>query len=153
MRLLSVEGNRPGVTERLGVGPEACIKRNPKLVYGRMTGWGQDGPMAQAVGHDINYISLAGVLHAMGRIGERPAIPLNLIGEFGGADCCALSGWSARCSKRSDQARAGRRRGDARRRQHADGDVVGFQAAGNVQREARHALLDSGAHFYEVLRN
>jgi alpha-methylacyl-CoA racemase len=78
------EGNRPGVAERLGLGPEDCWARNPRLVYGRMTGWGQDGPLSQAAGHDINYIALSGVLHAIGHQGERPVPPLNLIGDFGG---------------------------------------------------------------------
>jgi len=78
------EGFRPGVAERLGIGPDECLKRNPKIVYGRMTGWGQDGPMAQAAGHDINYISLSGALHAIGREGEKPVPPLNLVGDFGG---------------------------------------------------------------------
>ena len=78
------EGFRPGVTERLGLGPDICLARNKKLVYGRMTGWGQDGPMAQAAGHDINYIGLSGALHAIGRQGERPVPPLNLVGDFGG---------------------------------------------------------------------
>jgi alpha-methylacyl-CoA racemase len=79
-----IEGFRPGVMERLGLGPEELAKANPKLVFGRMTGFGQDGPMAQAAGHDINYISLAGVLHAIGRKGEAPVPPLNLVGDFGG---------------------------------------------------------------------
>lgn len=79
-----IEGFRPGVTERLGIGPEACMARNPRLVYGRMTGWGQTGPLANAAGHDINYISLSGALHAVGRAGERPVPPLNLVGDFGG---------------------------------------------------------------------
>lgn len=78
------EGFRPGVAERLGIGPEHCLARNPKLVYGRMTGWGQDGPMANAAGHDINYIALTGALHAIGRKNERPVPPLNLVGDFGG---------------------------------------------------------------------
>jgi alpha-methylacyl-CoA racemase len=78
------EGFRPGVTERLGLGPDECLARNPKLVYGRMTGWGQDGPLAHAAGHDINYIALTGALHAIGRKGERPVPPLNLVGDFGG---------------------------------------------------------------------
>lgn len=78
------EGYRPGVAERLGIGPEDCWARNPKLVYGRMTGWGQHGPLAQAAGHDINYIALTGALHAIGRRGERPVPPLNLVGDFGG---------------------------------------------------------------------
>jgi len=79
-----IEGFRPGVTERLGIGPQACMERNPRLVYGRMTGWGQTGPLAQVAGHDINYISLSGALHAIGRAGERPVPPLNLVGDFGG---------------------------------------------------------------------
>ncbi|HCY05516.1 MAG TPA: carnitine dehydratase, partial [Gammaproteobacteria bacterium] len=79
-----LEGFRPGVTERLGLGPDVCLARNPKLVYGRMTGWGQTGTMAQAAGHDINYISLSGVLHAIGEPGSRPTPPLNLVGDFGG---------------------------------------------------------------------
>lgn len=89
MRLTSradalIEGFRPGVMERLGLGPEALAARNPKLVYGRMTGWGQDGPLAPRAGHDINYIALTGVLHAIGRAGSAPVPPLNLIGDFGG---------------------------------------------------------------------
>jgi alpha-methylacyl-CoA racemase len=78
------EGYRPGVAERLGFGPDVCLARNPKLVYGRMTGWGQDGPLAQAAGHDINYISLTGALHAIGVKGQKPVPPLNLVGDFGG---------------------------------------------------------------------
>ena len=78
------EGYRPGVTERLGLGPDVCLARNPKLVYGRMTGWGQDGPMAQAAGHDINYIALAGALAHFGRAGGKPTPPINLVGDFGG---------------------------------------------------------------------
>ena len=79
-----IEGFRPGVMERLGLGPELCLERNPRLVYGRMTGWGQEGPLAQAAGHDINYISLTGALHAIGPNGGAPVPPLNLIGDFGG---------------------------------------------------------------------
>jgi alpha-methylacyl-CoA racemase len=79
-----IEGYRPGVTERLGLGPDVCLARNPKLVYGRMTGWGQDGPMAQASGHDINYIALAGALAHFGRAGAKPTPPINLVGDFGG---------------------------------------------------------------------
>ncbi len=88
-RLLSqadafIEGFRPGVMERLGLGPEPCLERNPRLVYGRMTGWGQDGPLAKAAGHDINYIALTGALHSIGRPDGRPSVPLNLVGDFGG---------------------------------------------------------------------
>jgi alpha-methylacyl-CoA racemase len=79
-----IEGFRPGVTDRLGIGPDVCLARNPKLVYGRMTGWGQEGPMAQAAGHDINYIALAGALAHFGRAGSKPTPPINLIGDFGG---------------------------------------------------------------------
>src|ERR1700691_2079636 len=79
-----IEGFRPGVMERLGLGPDALLARNPRLVYGRMTGWGQDGPLAQAAGHDINYIALSGALHGVGREGQKPTPPLNLVGDFGG---------------------------------------------------------------------
>jgi alpha-methylacyl-CoA racemase len=87
-----LEGYRPGVTERLGVGPADCHARNPRLVYGRMTGWGQEGPMAARAGHDINYIALTGALHAIGRSGERPVPPLNLVGDFGGGSMLLVVG-------------------------------------------------------------
>lgn len=87
-----IEPYRPGVAERLGVGPGECHGRNPRLVYARMTGWGQDGPMAQRAGHDINYISLTGALHAIGRAGERPVPPLNLVGDFGGGSMLLVIG-------------------------------------------------------------
>jgi alpha-methylacyl-CoA racemase len=87
-----IEGYRPGVTERLGLGPDACLKRNPRLVYGRMTGWGQDGPLAPVAGHDINYIALSGALHLIGPPGGKPTPPLNLIGDFGGGGMLLLSG-------------------------------------------------------------
>ncbi len=79
-----IEGFRPGVMERLGLGPDECMERNPKLVYGRITGWGQDGPWAQRAGHDINYLALSGAMHNLGRRGEKPAIPLNFIADYGG---------------------------------------------------------------------
>src|SRR3954468_16320153 len=79
-----VEGLRPGTTERLGLGPDACLARNPRLVYGRMTGWGQDGPLAHAAGHDLNYIAVSGVLAHFGRAGAPPTPPLNMIGDYGG---------------------------------------------------------------------
>ncbi|MEH0826248.1 CaiB/BaiF CoA-transferase family protein, partial [Micromonospora sp. CPCC 205714] len=79
-----IEGYRPGVTERLGLGPQECLAINPRLVYGRMTGWGQDGPYAHAAGHDIDYLALTGALHGIGRAGERPVPPINLLGDFGG---------------------------------------------------------------------
>jgi alpha-methylacyl-CoA racemase len=79
-----IEGYRPGVMERLGVGPEVCLARNPRLVFGRMTGWGQSGPLALRAGHDINYLAITGALHAMGEKGDRPPVPLNLVGDYGG---------------------------------------------------------------------
>jgi alpha-methylacyl-CoA racemase len=87
-----IESFRPGVTERLGVGPTDCLERNARLIYGRLTGWGQDGPMARRAGHDINYISLTGALHAIGRAGERPVPPLNLVGDFGGGSMLLVVG-------------------------------------------------------------
>jgi len=100
-----IEGMRPGVMERLGLGPDVLLKRNPKLVYGRMTGWGQDGPLAPRAGHDINYIALAGVLHAFGRKGEAPVPPLNLVGDFGGGGM--LLGFGVACAL-IEAARSGR---------------------------------------------
>src|ERR1700704_2186703 len=112
-----IEGFRPGVTERLGLGPDACFARNPRLVYGRVTGWGQDGPLAHAAGHDINYIAISGALHAIGRRGEAPVPPLNLVGDFGGGAMylafgivCALRpacGTTSAASTRSTAARRG----------------------------------------------
>ena len=87
-----IEGYRPGVAERLGLGPEACHGLNPGLVYGRITGWGQHGPLAARAGHDINYIALTGALHAIGRPGERPVPPLNLVGDFGGGSAFLVMG-------------------------------------------------------------
>src|SRR5690554_1841476 len=97
MRLLEradvlIDPYRPGVCEKLGFGPERCLARNPRLVFARMTGWGQDGPLAQAAGHDINYIALTGALHTVGRRGERPVPPLNLVGDMGGGGMLLLSG-------------------------------------------------------------
>ncbi len=94
-----IEGNRPGVAERLGVGPKACLAVNPKLVYGRMTGWGQTGPWASTAGHDINYISVTGALHAMGRKGELPFPPLNLVGDYGGGSLFLIMGLLAALAK------------------------------------------------------
>ncbi len=87
-----IEGFRPGVAERLGVGPEVCLARNPKLVYGRMTGWGQSGPLAQSAGHDINYLALTGALHLIGEAGRKPVPPLNLVADFGGGGMMLLAG-------------------------------------------------------------
>ena len=100
-----IEGYRPGVMERLGAGPDICLKNNPRLVYGRMTGWGQTGPLAQSVGHDINYIAISGALHAIGREGEKPVPPLNLVGDFaGGGLMLAFGVVSAMlCARRTGQ--------------------------------------------------
>ncbi len=87
-----LEGFRPGVMERLGLGPDTCLARNGQLVYARLTGWGQEGPLAQRPGHDLNYLSLTGVLHAVGRPGDRPVPPLNLVGDFGGGSMLAVTG-------------------------------------------------------------
>ncbi len=87
-----IEGFRPGVAERLGVGPDVCLARNPKLVYGRMTGWGQSGPLAHSAGHDINYLALTGALHLIGERGRKPVPPLNLVADFGGGGMMLLSG-------------------------------------------------------------
>ncbi len=94
-----IEGFRPGVMERLGFGPDDLAEVNPGLVYGRMTGWGQDGPRADRAGHDINYISLTGLLHAVGRAGERPVPPLNLFGDFGGGSMFLVVGVLSACSR------------------------------------------------------
>src|SRR5947209_6887449 len=96
-----IEGLRPGVTERLGVGPDVCLARNPRLVYARMTGWGQDGPMANTVGHDIGYIGRAGALHALGRAGGPPQFPANLLGDFGGGGMLMAYGIIAALVERS----------------------------------------------------
>jgi alpha-methylacyl-CoA racemase len=110
LRLIStahvlIEGYRPGVMERLGLGPDPCLKRNPRLVYGRMTGWGQDGPLASVAGHDINYIALSGTLHLIGPPGGKPTPPLNLIGDFGGGGMLLLSGVLAALLEASNSGR------------------------------------------------
>jgi alpha-methylacyl-CoA racemase len=144
-----VEGYRPGVMERLGLGPEATRARNPRLVFGRMTGWGQSGPFAPMAGHDINYISLTGALHAIGRAGEPPVPPLNLVGDYGGGAMFLVSGLLA---------------GIIRARETGRGDVVdvamtegtisllsmfhAFLASGGWQDRREANLLDGGAHFY-----
>lgn len=145
------EGFRPGVMERLGLGPDVCLKRNPKLVYGRMTGWGQYGPLAQAAGHDINYISLTGALHAIGRPGEKPVPPLNLVGDFGGgALYLALGMVSALTSARTTG------KGQVVDCAMTDGSAslmsmfFGFTASGMWQPEKGTNMLDGGAHFYDT---
>ncbi len=145
------EGFRPGVTERLGLGPDECMTRNPKLVYGRMTGWGQDGPMANAAGHDINYISLAGALHAIGRPGEKPVPPLNLVGDFGGGGM--LLAFGLVCALLETQ-RSGQ--GQVVDAAMVDGTAslmamfFSMAAGGSFQDQRGTNLLDGGAHFYDT---
>jgi alpha-methylacyl-CoA racemase len=145
------EGFRPGVAERLGLGPEACMAANPKLVYGRMTGWGQDGPLAQAAGHDINYIALSGALHAVGRRGDKPLPPLNLVGDFGGGGMmlafglvCALL--EARGSGQGQVVDSSMVEGSAA----LMAMFYGLKGQGLFTDERGTHMLDSGAHFYDT---
>jgi alpha-methylacyl-CoA racemase len=146
-----IEGFRPGVMERLGLGPEPCLARNPRLVYGRMTGWGQDGPLAQAAGHDLNYIALAGVAHAIGRAGAPPTPPLNLIGDFGGGALYLALGVA--CGIIEAQ-RSGK--GQVVDAAMVDGAASlasmfwGLRAAGHLSLTRGENVLDSGAFFYDV---
>jgi alpha-methylacyl-CoA racemase len=146
-----IEGFRPGVMERLGLGPDAALKRNPKLVYGRMTGWGQDGPMAARAGHDLNYIALAGVLHAFGRKGEAPVPPLNLVGDFGGGGM--LLGFGIACALVEARASGKGQVVDAAMVEGASllaTMFAGMLAAGSWKEERGSNILDSGAPWYEV---
>jgi alpha-methylacyl-CoA racemase len=146
-----IEGFRPGVAERLGVGPDECRARNPRLVYGRMTGWGQHGPLAHDVGHDINYISLAGVLAHIGPTGGPPVPPINLIGDFGGGGLLLAFGILAALIERGTS-------GDGQVVDAAmvDGSAmlmsvfVGLSAMGSWSDQRGTNLLDGGAHFYGV---
>jgi alpha-methylacyl-CoA racemase len=146
-----IEGMRPGVMERLGLGPERVLERNPKLVYGRMTGWGQDGPLAPRAGHDINYIALAGVLHAFGRKGEAPVPPLNLVGDFGGGGM--LLGFGVACAL-LEAARSGRGQVvDAAMVEGASllgAMFAGFLKAGSWSEARGENILDTGAPWYNV---
>ena len=145
------EGFRPGVMERLGLGPDVCLARNPKLVYGRMTGWGQTGPLAPAAGHDINYISLTGALHAIGRPGEKPVPPLNLVGDFGGGALYLAMGMLAALVEAN---RSGK--GQVVDAAMTDGATslmsmfYGFTASGMWQEPRGTNMLDGGAHFYDT---
>ena len=146
-----IEGFRPGVTERLGLGPDDCLARNPRLVYGRVTGWGQDGPLAQAAGHDINYISLAGALHAFGRRDQPPTPPLNLLGDFAGGSLYLAFGLvcgllETRNSGQGQVVDAAMIDGAASLMTAA----VGAVAAGLSTHERGTNHLDTGAHFYNV---
>jgi alpha-methylacyl-CoA racemase len=146
-----VEGWRPGVAERLGVGPQHCLERNPRLVYGRMTGWGQDGPMAPTAGHDINYIALAGALWPIGREGERPVPPLNLVGDFGGGGMLLAFGM---CAAMLEAQRSGR--GQVVDAAMVDGAAslmtmtFAFRQLGLWTEGRGVNILDTGAPFYEV---
>jgi alpha-methylacyl-CoA racemase len=146
-----IEGFRPGVAERLGIGPEDCLARNPRIVYGRMTGWGQDGPLAGAAGHDINYIALAGALEPIGRRGEAPMPPLNLIGDYGGGGM--LLAFGVVCGVLEAQ-RSGQ--GQVVDAAMVDGAAVlmtmthALRAMGVWNDERGTNLLDTGAHFYNV---
>jgi alpha-methylacyl-CoA racemase len=146
-----VEGWRPGVAERLGVGPEACWERNPRLVYGRMTGWGQEGPLASQAGHDIDYIALSGALWSVGRAEDRPVPPLNLVGDFGGGGMLLAFGLVAALLEAQRSGRG----------QVVDAAMVDGAASLMTMTFAFHRLgwwleqrgvniLDTGSHFYEV---
>jgi len=146
-----LEGFRPGVMERLGLGPEVCLARNPRLVYGRMTGWGQEGPMAQAAGHDINYIALAGALEPIGRKGQKPTPPLNLVGDFGGGGMLLAFGIAAALVERASSGK-----GQVIDAAMVDGasTLMGFfhgmAAMGGWPGERGANILDTGAHYYET---
>jgi alpha-methylacyl-CoA racemase len=146
-----IEGFRPGVTERLGLGPEDCAKVNDRLVYARMTGWGQTGPRSQQAGHDINYISLNGLLHSIGRVGERPVPPLNLVGDFGGGSMFLLLGilsalWERQTSGKGQVVDAAM----------VDGSSVlaqmmwGMRDMGVWTDERGTNMLDGGAPYYDT---
>jgi alpha-methylacyl-CoA racemase len=146
-----IEGFRPGVAERLGFGPEVCLGRNPRLVYGRMTGWGQDGPYASAAGHDINYIALSGALAHLGRAGQPPTPPINLVGDFGGGGM--LLAFGVVCALH-EAVRSGK--GQVVDAAMVDGSALlmsmmyGFAAMGMWNDERGTNLLDTGAPCYDV---
>lgn len=146
-----VEGFRPGVTERMGLGPADCHARNPRLVYGRITGWGQDGPLAQRAGHDINYVGLSGALDMIGREGERPVPPLNLVADFGGGGMLLAMGILAALFERASSGR-----GQVVDASMVDGaallatSLYGLRAAGAWAGERGTNMLDGGAPFYDT---
>lgn len=146
-----IEGMRPGVAERLGVGPTECLARNPRLVYGRMTGWGQEGPLAPRAGHDIDYIAVSGSLHGLGRAGGPPQFPQNLLGDFAGGSAYLVIGvlaalLEARTSGQGQVVDAAIVDGAA----HLNAMLAGLIAGGAWREERGHNLLDSGAPFYDV---
>ena len=146
-----MEGFRPGVAERLGLGPDTCLAANPKLIYGRITGWGQDGPLANAVGHDINYLALTGALHAIGRAGQAPAVPLNLVADFGGGALYLALGILAALHEVKSSGK-----GQVIDAAMVDGVASlmtqphGTFAAGMMSLERGTNVTDSGAPFYDV---
>jgi alpha-methylacyl-CoA racemase len=148
---LLVEGFRPGVMERLGLGPTPCLRANPRLVYGRMTGWGQTGPLASAAGHDINYIALTGALHAIGRPGEAPPPPLNFVGDYGGGAMLLAVGLLAALHEARNCGR-----GQVVDAAMTDGAALlsslfyGMKAAGQWSAHRGENLLDGAAHFYDT---
>jgi alpha-methylacyl-CoA racemase len=147
-----IDPYRPGVCEKLGIGPEVCLERNPKLVFARMTGWGQEGPLAQAAGHDINYIAITGALYAVGRAGEKPVPPLNLVGDMGGGGMLLVTGILAALLEVSSSGR-----GQVVDAAMVDGAAqlmwmfYGLQKMGAWDAGRRGVnLLDGGAHFYNT---
>ena len=147
-----IDPYRPGVCEKLGFGPDECLARNPRLVFARMTGWGQTGPLAQAAGHDLNYIAITGALHAIGRRGERPVVPLNLVGDFGGGGMLLVTGVMGGLL---EAAKSGQ--GQVIDVAMVDGTaqlmwmMQGFQQIGAWNADEREAnLLDGAAHFYDT---
>ena len=146
-----IEGFRPGVAERLGIGPDECLARNPRLVYGRMTGWGQDGPYASMAGHDINYISLGGALAHFGRPGEKPVPPINMVGDFGGGGM--LLAFGVVCALLEAK---GSGQGQVVDASMVDGTatlmamIFGMKAMGLWSLEKGTNIIDGGAHFYDA---
>jgi alpha-methylacyl-CoA racemase len=146
-----IEGFRPGVTERLGLGPDDCLKRNPRIIYGRMTGWGQEGPLAHAAGHDINYIALSGALHSIGRKGEAPVPPLNLVGDFGGGALYLALGVVAGLLEAQKSGK-----GQVVDAAMVDGAaslmtaIYGMHGSGFWNNDRGDNILDTGAHYYDV---
>jgi len=146
-----MEGMRPGAMERLGLGPQECLERNPRLIYGRMTGWGQSGPLAQRAGHDINYISLNGVLHAIGSRNGPPVPPINLVGDYGGGSMFLMVGLlaallEARSSGKGQVIDAAMLEGSS----YLMSTIHMFKGAGLWRSERSSNLLDGGAPFYSV---
>jgi alpha-methylacyl-CoA racemase len=147
-----VDPFRPGVCEKLGIGPDVCLERNPRLIFARMTGWGQDGPLAHAAGHDINYISLTGALYSTGRKGQKPVPPLNLVGDMGGGGMLLVSGVLAALLETANSGK-----GQVIDAAMVDGAAQlmwmfhGFQSMGLWDAESRGAnMLDGGAHYYNT---